>query len=68
MRQNVANPLVTSVTLFSDFGWMDSWQPLRRDYISYRYFNSTIAGSIYGSAMRIKGALAPVYGRLRGGL
>ncbi len=31
MRQNVANPLVTSVTLFSDFGWMDSWQPLRRD-------------------------------------
>jgi hypothetical protein len=66
MQQNLANPLVNSVTLFSDFAWMDAWQPLRRDYVSYRYFNSTIAGSIYGTAMRIKGAMAPVYRRLRG--
>ena len=66
LQHNLDNPKVTTVTLFSDFRWMDAWHPLRHDYVSYHCFNTTIASLSFGTARRVRGALASVYRRLRG--
>jgi hypothetical protein len=55
---HVQEPRTSSVVLFSDFGWLDAWKPLRHDYVSYNCFNRNFAGMTYGAAMRVRRALA----------
>jgi hypothetical protein len=66
LQRHAQDPDTSSIVLFSDFKWLDAWKPLRQEYVSYVCFSGTVAGTIYGFAMRLRAYVVRAFNVVRG--